>query len=526
MPPQLKVTWNNAGSTLIGNGTDDDLIIVAQNNAARPEDKSQRNLGARIYSLEDNGDVKVTFNLKLHLFMNGIALNDTILKVVQRFHCNAGVVTVFSYDTQGNVNAIPGLHPLVALPSAQQSTSLVNMAITTDFVDVTLRWLEVLFPASSDDRKTWETNDHFNTKFRVLACLNGFPTLWFASIPQACEAAIAVSALVFFRPAGYPYHVNGDDLASVFSDAHKAVDPNIAGAGFFRIWRFLLSPVCNRIGVPPDPAAGTPAPKPTDRDLRLLDHWLPVANVLAGFERALRDVGKPVVVLFPAPEAANYGVVPRAANTASLFDLAETAVACLHAMDAVMAGANTKNRFSGLRRLGVAGFSFGGVPMWQALSAATRAATANIAKNRIQEVYAFDANGWSAQQAQPLTILTAARQTGQLCLRVAPATPEEARLDMFTSPVEASAHPDLKAFPDFYNLKKERNGGNPLLSRWYHHFVKIKFDATSDRDWFILPQPGGMTNDRGARHQFSVFGGEDSNTGVTYFRRFLELSKF
>ena len=152
--------------------------------------------------------------------------------------------------------------------------------------------------------------------------------------------------------------------------------------------------------------------------------------------------------------------------------------------------------------------------------------------NRIQELYAFDANGWRRIKADPTPIVKTAAQNGDVKLRVVAPVRADADLSAFPSRgIDRSAHPNLTLFPDFFDLKKERHGGNPALSRWYFHFVKRVFDTMSDFDWFDKKQPGGGipdngSLDRGARHQFAVFGGEDSTTGQTFISRFLQLSGF
>ncbi len=524
---QLKVTWTNANSNLIGNAQAEDLIIVAQPNAPAPEDKGRRTNDARFFTLVDDGLVKVTFNLKVDVPTITPSLN-TILKVIQRFECKGGVLSVRSYDTDiGPVVDIPGTHPLVSMPAAQQATGAVVMVITTDFVDVTIPWFSDVLRPGTDGRTVWNHGPHFDANFRVLACLNGTPKLWFASIPDACVKADAVSALVFFRPAGYPYSLAGDDdFSCVFNPDHN----DKLGTNFFKIWRFLMEPVCNRSSAPPTPAAGTPASTLFHGRL-FFDHMDENDNPPAAMERSLKQADKPVVVLFPVVDGSKYGT----STSAQLAEMTRIAVACLHSMGIVMRDDSKKTPFRGLKRLGVAGFSFGGTALWKAIhSAVVEHQRPGGSPNRFQEIYVFDANGWRAQQANPGDILATAKQTRDVRLRVVVAKSTDADLTAFSGSTQltSSAHPDFTASPDIFNLAKTKGPkGNPKINGWYLHYTKAQFDKLGMKKWFVdqgkgkgIPDEGNF--DRGARHQFAVFGGEDPKVGETFFCHFLKESGF
>jgi hypothetical protein len=198
MTIELRVTWGNAGSNLPSNADNDDLVSVTQAGSAVAEDKGQRKAGIRVFQLADSGDVTVTFDLKVATTSSPV----TALKVVQKFSCTAGAVALTTYDTE-KVTGISGRHPLVALPSARQKTGAATLFITTDFIDVTGPWFDAIIPKGTAERTVWDASDHFNTRLFVLACLNGFPPLWFASVPKACGSSDHASALVFYRPSGY-----------------------------------------------------------------------------------------------------------------------------------------------------------------------------------------------------------------------------------------------------------------------------------------------------------------------------------
>jgi len=298
-----------------------------------------------------------------------------------------------------------------------------------------------------------------------------------------------------------------------------------------------MAPVCNRPSRSPQPVKGT-ITADSFHGPRFFDHMDENPNVPAAIERCLKEAAKPVVVLVPVVDGSDYGT----STSAQLADMARTAVACVHSMGIVMRDDAKKIPFAGLKRFGIAGFSFGGEPMWKALENAVKEAKRvdpktkkldpNRLPNRIKELWVFDANGWSAKQADPADILeTAASQGGDLRLRVSAASSRAANLASFpAAKLTSSAHPNFAANPDVYDLAKTKTpAGNPRISSWYLHFTKAMFDKAGPQ-WFIK-QPGtGIpdegTPDRGARHQFSIFGGEDPATGETFFCRFLKDSGF
>ncbi len=315
-----------------------------------------------------------------------------------------------------------------------------------------------------------------------------------------------------------------DDFSSVFNPDHD----DSSGFNFFKIWRFLMAPVCDRVSTAPTPAAGTPAR--TVHGSGFFDHMDANGNAPAAMERSLKQADKPVVLLCPVVNGSDYGT----AITAQLAEMSRVALACLHSMGMLMRDDANKVAFSKLKRLGVAGFSFGGSAMWTALKNAVTAANQKGGPpNRIQEIYVFDANGWRAKQSDPSDILMTASQTGDLRLRVVAVTSQHGNLASFpnSSKLKASAHPDFTKNPDVFDLAKTtKPGGNPNINEWYLHFTKVQFDKLGAK-WFTKIGAGGGipdegTWDRGARHQFAVFGGEDVKVGETFFCRFLKDSGF
>jgi hypothetical protein len=248
-------------------------------------------------------------------------------------------------------------------------------------------------------------------------------------------------------------------------------------------------------------------------------------------ERSLKQAGKPVVVLFPVVDGSKYGT----STSAQLAEMTRIAVACLHSMGMLMRDDSKKTPFRALKRLGIAGFSFGGAALWKALhNAVVEHQRKGGSPNRFQEIYAFDANGWRAQLANPVDILMTAKQTGEARLRVVVAKSGDADLTSFSASkkLTSSSHPDFKAKPEVFNLAKTKDaGGNPDINGWYLHYTKGQFDLLGDKKWFADQGkksgiPDERNFDRGARHQFAVFGGEDPKVGETFFGRFLKESGF
>jgi hypothetical protein len=126
MTIEFKVTWNNDSSNLMFNNTADDLVTVTQKGTAVAEDKSKRASGkapARVFTLSDDGDVSVTFDLKCASTTSSSGV--TMLKAIQNFSCTSGTIAISQYDTE-KVTGIAGLHPLVMLPAAQQNCRAVD----------------------------------------------------------------------------------------------------------------------------------------------------------------------------------------------------------------------------------------------------------------------------------------------------------------------------------------------------------------------------------------------------------------
>ena len=269
---------------------------------------------------------------------------------------------------------------------------------------------------------------------------------------------------------------------------------------------------------------GSP-PSPVTLPPEAVPGWLSIPQTVHSVTAEI----EPVVVLFPVVHDADYGT----STSAQLAEMTRIAVACLHSMGILVRDNSKKAPFRGLKRLGIAGFSFGGTALWQALhSAVDEHGRTGGSKNQIQEIYAFDANRWRTMKANPVDILTTAKQTGEARLRVVVATKADADLTAFSASknLTSSAHPDFKKADIFDIVKANSRGGNPDINGWYLHYTDAQFKKKGKDEWLKkqkgkgIPDEGNL--DRGARHQFAVFGGEDPSVGETFFSRFLKDSGF
>jgi hypothetical protein len=273
-----------------------------------------------------------------------------------------------------------------------------------------------------------------------------------------------VGCLVFFRPSGATY--------DRIDQEHD----------MFGLTRYLLKPV-------EDPAA--PHWK-RDKFVNNPETGGPWLWVRCGFEDALARSNKPVVMLHPWPSGLRYG----SSTSAALPSIAEAALRFLWSEQRI----GRDRQGIGLGRLGLAGFSAGGLPLWEAL-----------AKNRsrVDEVYAFDARG-----AGDITQLVAGwmgeRETARLCMTAAH------QLDENRAMVEA-----LGRMP----------GGGEIASR----VTSLPESAAGYEEgqsplWdYVLEGYPELRASDDARHQFSIFGGYIAMPGpfaVTSLQRFLEDSLF
>jgi dienelactone hydrolase len=301
----------------------------------------------------------------------------------------------------------------------------------------------------------------------VLGSTSGDPKIWFASIPEACAAppSPALGCLVFFRPSGTTYD-RIDQIHDMFGLNRyllKAVeDPEAAH------WK--------RDKLSLNPETGAP--------------WL---WIRCGFEDALVRSGKAVVMLHPWPSALKYG----SATSSALPSLAEAAIRLLWAEQRV-----GKERLGiHLGRLGLAGFSAGGLPLFEALAQN---------RKRVDEVYAFDARGVAERTA---ALAAWMNERPSACLRMTGGHQIEANAAVLKALARSPRASELMA----------RVTAVPESAAAYE-----QPGATPHWDYALEEFPGHRA-EPDARHQFAIFGGFDAQPGpfaITSLQRFLQDSLF
>jgi hypothetical protein len=342
MPLTLRVTWRHAGAPLLPDALSDVRATVDD----APLSPAKSGPGLREFELpEDVARVALTarFSAAFDAVEDRPPAQHEVLAVEQAYDVVAGGTRLQPIAGPENARA----HPLVTTkPAAEHGVFVAE--IGTDFVDVTPFWL-----AYADNVEEYLREHRPGTELVVLGATAGDPKIWFASIPAACQSppGEGLSALVFYRPESYPY--------SRIDQRHD----------MFGLNRYLLRP-------DPDPEAEFWARDVFAKDPRDGSRWV---WVRAGFEDALAASGKAVVMLCPWPSGASFGH----ATSARLPGLVEAALRFLWGQRKVALGRPTVR----LGRLGLAGFSAGGLALWSALASNTR---------RVAEVFSFDARGTAA----------------------------------------------------------------------------------------------------------------------------------
>lgn len=452
MPLKLRVTWRNAGSPLLPDALSD--VQATADDAPLPLAGSGP--GLREFAIPAGAArvaLRARFSAAFNAFEDVPALQEEVLSVEQALDVTGGGTALSPAPDP----ALGQAHPLVDVKAAP---GLAHAQIATDFVDITPFWR-----ACAKYTDEYQREHQPGTELVALGATAGEPKIWFASVPEACKAPPddGVSALVFYRPEGYAY--------TRVDQRHE----------MFGLNRYLLRP-------DPDPDASFWARDVFARDPRDQSRWV---YLRCGFEEALAASGKAVVMLHPWPNGTSFG----AATTASLPGLADAALRFLAGAQKIGIGPGGAR----LGKLALAGFSAGGLPLWQALAAN---------KDRVSEVFAFDARGiaksealiarWLGGDAARKLRMTGGHQldANAAIQRKLAGVADEARV--------SSLPPDKSGYLP---------GANP---RWDHVCSALEDgeeDAyrSADRVW----------------HQFAVFGGcprDGEPRDVTFLQRFLEAS--
>ncbi|WP_437576895.1 hypothetical protein [Sorangium sp. So ce887] len=452
MPLTLRVTWRNAGSPLLP----DALSEVQATADDAPLPLAAAGPGLREFAIPAGAErvaLKARFSAAFNAFEDVPALQEEVLSVEQSFDVAGGGTSLGPAPDP----TLGQAHPLVDVKS---TPGLALAQIRTDFVDITPFWMA--YARYTDE---YQREHQPGTELVALGATAGEPKIWFASIPEACKAPPdgGISALVFYRPEGYAY--------TRVDQRHE----------MFGLNRYLLGP-------DPDPDASFWARDVFSRDPRDQSRWV---YLRCGFEEALAASGKAVVMLHPWPSGTSFG----AATIASLPGLAEAALRFLGGAQKIGIGPGGAR----LGKLGLAGFSAGGLPLWQALAA-------NL--GRVSEVFAFDARGIARSEA---TLLRWYSGDASRRLRMTGGHQLDANAAIRR---RLSGNADVARLS---SLPPDKSGYLPGVSpRWDHvcsSLEESEKDAYLNADWVW--------------HQFAVFGGlprAGEPSAVTFLQRFLEES--
>jgi hypothetical protein len=454
MTIKLTVTWANAGHALLPDALAEIGVELPSGETLAP---SARSPGQRRFDIpSDAGRVvlRAAFSVAFGQVGSVEPLNVEVLRVEQVLDVLGEIISAVETPPFG------AAHPLVESdlrPGAPQS-----IRIQTQFVNITPIW--VAYAGFADDYL--ESHDP-RADLVALGNTGGEPKIWFASVPEACAAppSPALGCLVFYRPSGATYDRidQQHDMFGLNRYLLKAVEDPSAIA--WKRDKFVLNP-----------ESGAP--------------WL---WVRCGFEDALARSGKAVVMLHPWPSALKYG----SATSSALPSLAEAAIRLLWAEQRV----GKERHGIHLGRLGLAGFSAGGLPLFEALAQN---------RKRVDEVYAFDARGVAERTAMLAAWMS---ERPSACLRMTGAHQLEANAAVVKAIARSPRGSELSA----------RVTALPESAAAYE-----QPGATPHWDYALEEFPG-LRSDPDARHQFAIFGGFDAQPGpvaLTSLQRFLQGSLF
>lgn len=345
MTLKLRVTWPHAGHPLLPEAGAA-VTVTADGSPLTP---TLQQPGKREFEIPPGtGAVHLTVSFTASFGPVGSVspMSAEVLRAEQPF-------TVVDGGTRLEAEFLPEFlqhHPLIDTKSIANVNGAVLAQVYTDFVNIGPFW-----KAYADDPHlaVYNQEHHPQTELVALGYTGGDPKIWFASIPDTCliPPNTEMFCLVFFRPENDPY--------SRIDQQHS----------MFRLNRYLLSQV------------------PGDTNPAKADVFRPQSNnkpyiwLRCGFEEALHTSRIPVVMLHPWPNVVDYGH----ATTNRLPGLAHAALRLLWAQ-----GHIAVNRADvRLGRLGIAGYSAGGLAMWQAL---------RNNKPHVRELYVFDAVGTPANK--------------------------------------------------------------------------------------------------------------------------------
>jgi hypothetical protein len=402
-------------------------------------------------------------------------------------------------------------HPLITGTKQSSSTAaqtVFTVNVNTAFVDVTQHWQKILGPKTTcmtEPLSCWAAYTKLHEAGTELVVLgltapSPSPLVWFVVVPDASKSADTVSSLVFFRPSSPAHSTLEDATNAMFALTRyllrpRSEDPSIWWA--WDVYHNITAAQLATVNIPPGTVSQS-------------YDWL-----CAGFENALKNSGKKVILVYPLPNGTDFGIAQSSGLATPLANIR----ALLHARGKIGAGQPSV----GGNKVALAGYSAGGLGLFTCLSNNTAL---------VNEVYTFDPNGLSgkATALSDWAFATSDFRLRLACGRgdvvtdsAAVATTVNARIadpSRKATGGEVTTHP---ASPSTF-YQPAASGGNA----WWNH-VFLKFPAT-----LTNTDANSTSYVRGTRHQFVIYGGEDPAfapatspnqpwTGATFLQQFLSL---
>ena len=346
MALKVRVTWPNAGSPLLPE-SGATVLLFADGKFLAP---SSTATGERTFDVPDGTtELKLSASFTVSFgavsgkapdggLMNIPAMGREVLRAEQTYTVSGNALTAVS------IPAFAGPHPLVVTKGAANAHGVAAITLRTLFVDISGFWEQYC-----ENWPYYLAQHTPGMTTHVLGFTGGMPVVWHANVPDAMSsfAGKDPACLVFYRPNSYAY--------SRVDQPHQAST----------IARYLCKPRPTT-----DQAA-----QDFEKDQATAGgfHYM-----RCGFEAAVLDSKRAVVMLHPWPSGSSFGV----AETSAMASTVDAAMRFLWAQRVVCQGVGNVS----LGRLGVSSFSRGGIGQWRALQA-------NM--GRVREVYGFDATDTS-----------------------------------------------------------------------------------------------------------------------------------
>lgn len=468
MTLRVRITWVNPGTVLL---PDDgvDISLEADGKALTVTSVAK---GVRDYEVPD-GTTTVDLDAKFSATFDPVTLasgttvaeqEHLVWEAEQSYKVVHGteLTPVFGFTPEGG-------NPLVETTNASSVNGGVQIRLRTEFVSLGHFW-----KVYASGVGEWLAEHDPKVNLSVLGYTGGKPLIWFASVPEGLKKPTQpdISCLVFYRPE---------------NDGYTQIDQQQDQS---RLNRYLLKQVTGST-VPEKAEVFLPFKKKGGG----LDLY---GSLRCGFEDALARSGKTVLMLHPWPNKLAYGdaaggLVPT---------LVEDAIRFLWGSRTI--GLGDAKAALGLGRLGLAGFSAGGIAMQSTLKAAG---------SEIDELYSFDARGLDPTDV----IQWFGQKPTSRCLRMTAAFRIATHLSVQQAIEKASgATTRMTVWPS--NPSAYDAGSTPLwdqaLSLLPNTAPKMLQDGVRKRDDF--------------RHQFAIFGGSGAASGssVSFLQEFLQGSDF